>query len=240
MDVAHRPAAQRMLDLLRLMAGHHQDRARVATTARCPPRARSSACRSGRPPAACCAAPCGGTAAGRQHHRGDRRRAARRGAGPRRGRRLLARQRARVDLLQQPADAHAHDLGAARPAGRRTAAAARSRCRSASGCARSRAAPAPGVRRSGRGRSGCPGSTGMPKCRISPPAADDAGRARRRAGPPPPRRRPPAACRRPARHQLFQRLGDRRLPHAAHASGGSSEPVSPVDPRCGRLDRSSQ
>ena len=52
-------------------------------------------------------------APGGQHHRGDGRRAARGDAAARRGRRLLARQRAGVDLLQQAADAHPHEVGRA-------------------------------------------------------------------------------------------------------------------------------
>ena len=76
--------------------------------------------------------------------------------------RLLARLRPRDDLHEQPADAHAGDVGARRPAARRAAASAPSRSRSPWASGRSRARPAPARRAPARPAAGC---RDRPACR---------------------------------------------------------------------------
>ena len=85
-------------------------------------------------------------------------------------RRLLARQRARRRSPSAGRRRPCASCPPGSPSGRRTAGSARSRCRSASGCGRSPAAPAPGASPMRPRQIRLPGSTGMPKCRISPPA----------------------------------------------------------------------
>ena len=233
--VPHRPAAQRVLDLLRLVAESPPGSAGRWTTAHCRPRGRSSACRSCRRPAACCAAPSAASARPPAPPRRSSARCAARRRLRRLRRRLFARHRPRLDLLQQPADAHSHHVAPASPSARRTAGSARSRCRSASGCGRSRAAPGPGARRCGRGRSGC---RDRPACRNAGsrrrPARCPAGPTSRRSttaeapttssrSAPSPRAAPPARGRSPP-------------PSCAQCTGGSSVPVRRGDPLLGGGD----
>ena len=98
-----------------------------------------------------------------------------------------------VGLLQQAAHAHAHDLRPARGQAREQA------LQHEVDAVRLGAARAPGqhqrrhVTDPAQRRSGCQGSTGMPKCTISPPASTTPARPHVPADPPWPTRRPPAA-----------------------------------------------
>ena len=192
-------------------------------TARCPPRGRSSPCRCGRPPAACCAAPCGAT--GRPpgpprrwwaHCAARCRCAACAGA--------FSRGSGRTSISFSRPPTPIRMISAGRPAGRRTAGSARSRCRSASGCARSRAAPARALAPIRPRQIRLPGSTGMPKCRISPPACTMP------AGPTSRRSTTAEAPTTSSRSAPCEISASSALPIGASScgvrSGGSSEPVS--------------
>ena len=81
-----------------------------------------------------------------------------------------------------------------------------------------------------------PGSTGIPKCRISPPARTiPAGPTSRRSttAEAPTTSSSSAPC----AHEHVQRVGDRRLLVRRQRSGGSSSPVSAVTRALGRVDR---